>query len=33
MEDLIVPWLCLLGVVVASIVVAVITTIKSEVEG
>jgi hypothetical protein len=33
LKDLIVPWLCLLGVVIASIAVAVITTIKSEAEG
>jgi len=29
---LILPWLCLLGVVIASIAIAVITTIKSEAE-
>jgi len=33
MEDLIVPWLCLLGVIIASVAVAVITAIKSETEG
>ena len=29
---MILPWLCLLGVVIASIAIAVITTIKSEAE-
>ena len=32
MEDLIVPWLCLLGVVIASIAVALMTIIKGEAE-
>jgi|GEM_PF-1713922 len=33
MEDLMIPWLCFVGVIAISIVIAIITTIKSEVEG
>lgn len=31
--NLMVPWLCFIGVVLASVVIAVVTVIKSEVEG